>query len=179
MRTAHQHSVKFYATEESLYATVGTFLGQALYEGDPAILIATPAHRIAMLHHLRDRMIDVERAERSGSLLLVDAHDALSQFMIGDAPDERAFDRSIGSMVDHMVSGRSRKHTVCAYGEMVDVLWQGGQSDAAIRLEMLWNRLSARHGMSLLCGYSMGNFFKETSGFEQVCAQHTHVVPPN
>jgi hypothetical protein len=32
-----------------------------------------------------------------------------------------------------------------AYGEMVDVLWQAGQTAAAIRLEMLWNQLAENH----------------------------------
>jgi hypothetical protein len=48
-------------------------------------------------------------------------------------------------------------------------------SSAAIRLEMLWNRLANTHDFSLLCGYAMGNFYKDAT-IEDVCRHHTHVV---
>ena len=56
-------------------------------------------------------------------------------------------------------AGTERLHGP-AYGEMVDVLWKAGQDVAAIRLEMLWNKLAAMHDFALLCGYAMGNFYK-------------------
>ena len=64
---------------------------------------------------------------------------------------------------------------VRAYGEMVDVLWQNGQDVAAIRLEMLWNKLAATQAFSLLCGYAMGTFYKD-SGLSDIHRQHSHVV---
>jgi hypothetical protein len=71
---------------------------------------------------------------------------------------------------------RGRKDCVIrAYGEMVDVLWQAGQTAAAIRLEMLWNQLAQTHSFALLCGYSMGHFYKDASQVE-IRRQHTHVV---
>jgi len=42
---------------------------------------------------------------------------------------------------------------VRAYGEMVDVLWQRGERDAAIRLEEFWNDLARLQTFSLLCAY--------------------------
>ena len=45
---------------------------------------------------------------------------------------------------------------------------------AAIRLEMFWNRLANSHDFSLLCGYSMGNFYKDAT-IEDICRHHTHV----
>jgi hypothetical protein len=58
---------------------------------------------------------------------------------------------------------------------MVDVLWQAGQTAAAIRLEMLWNQLAQTHSFALLCGYSMGHFYKDV-GQQEVRQQHTHLV---
>jgi hypothetical protein len=58
---------------------------------------------------------------------------------------------------------------------MVDVLWKKGRAEAAIKLEILWNELAQTHTFQLLCGYSMGNFYKQTKYFEQVCQQHSHV----
>ena len=62
---------------------------------------------------------------------------------------------------------------------MVDLLWKNGQSDAAIALEILWNKLALKYNFALLCGYSIGSFYKQTKQFEDVCAQHSYVVPEN
>ena len=47
--------------------------------------------------------------------------------------------------------------------------------DGAIKLEMLWNRLSNTHDFALLCGYAMGSFYKSAT-VEDVCRHHTHMV---
>ena len=47
-------------------------------------------------------------------------------------------------------------------------------SAAAIKLEMLWNHLANTHDFSLLCGYAMGNFYKDAT-IDDVCRHHTHV----
>jgi hypothetical protein len=60
-------------------------------------------------------------------------------------------------------------------GQMVDILWREGERDAAIRLEVLWNQLAQTKAFSLLCGYAMGNFYKDAS-FGDVCGHHSHVV---
>ena len=40
---------------------------------------------------------------------------------------------------------------------------------------MLWNQLANTRKFSLLCGYSMGSFYKDAA-FEAICGQHTHVL---
>jgi hypothetical protein len=59
---------------------------------------------------------------------------------------------------------------------MVDVLWKQGRSQSAISLEILWNKLALKHNFALLCGYSMGSFYKQTKQLEEIAAQHSHVV---
>ncbi len=68
---------------------------------------------------------------------------------------------------------------VCAYGEMVDLLWRDGKPDAAIRLEELWNDLAGRYEFSLLCAYQIGQFYSErdTPHFQAICDTHRHVFP--
>jgi hypothetical protein len=56
------------------------------------------------------------------------------------------------------------------------VLWQAGHTVAATRLEMLWNDLAQTHDFALLCGYSMGHFYKDAAAGDHVMKQHTHVV---
>lgn len=175
---AHQHhAVQFYENEDSLYATVAGFLGQGLVDAQPAVLISTSAHRDAILERVRS-LIDVEKAQLVGHLVVLDAHQLLATFMEDGMPDADAFDRSVGRLVGNLVRKCSANTLIRAYGEMVDVLWKDGKEDAAIRLEMLWNRLAHTHGFALLCGYAMGSFYKETQRFEDICEQHAHVMPP-
>jgi hypothetical protein len=172
----HHHAVQFYGNEQSLFTTVAGFLGEGLISGQPAIVIATESHRIAIVEHLCGRLIDCESARRSGSLLLLDAEDTLGQFMVGDAPDPDLFEQNVGRLIQQMVDGRGRP-LIRAYGEMVDVLWKQGRPEAAIKLEILWNKLAMKFRFALLCGYAMGNFYKQARHLDEVCAQHTQIIP--
>jgi hypothetical protein len=171
----HHHAVQFYGNDESLFTTVGGFISEGLVSRQPAIIIATPAHAAAILDELSRRLIDVSTATRIGDLVCLDAEETLATFMAGDVPDPGAFRRNVGDALDQMLAGRDRT-AVRAYGEMVDVLWKKGRAEAAIKLEILWNELAASHSFQLLCGYSMGNFFKQAEYYEKVCEQHTEVV---
>ncbi len=171
----HQHAVQFYGSDESLFGTVASFISEGLIFGQPAIVIATPAHCQAVLAELSRRLINVEQARRIGDLVCMDAEDTLATFMAGGRPDQAAFQKNVGDVIERTLAGRA--HTpVRAYGEMVDVLWKNGLADAAITLEILWNELAHSHAFQLLCGYSMGNFYKQAAHFEQICQLHTHMV---
>jgi hypothetical protein len=174
----HHHAVQFYGDDDSLFTTVASFLGQGFVDGHPAVVIATPEHRKAILEHLGGRLINVDQAQKTGSLIVLDAAKTLDMFMEDGMPDAQRFESTVGKLIGDMLADRRDRVLIRAYGEMVDVLWKKGNSDAAIRLEMLWNRLAQRYGFALLCGYSMGNFYKETKGFEAICREHTHVVAP-
>jgi hypothetical protein len=174
----HHHAVQFYGSDASLFETVAGFLAKGLVAGQPAIVIATPEHRVAIEEHLCDRLIDCEAARRNGDLVILDAEETLDLFMVGDEPDADLFEMNVGRVVDQVLSGRGRT-TVRAYGEMVDVLWKEGRSQSAIQLEILWNKLALKHNFALLCGYSIGSFYKQTKQLEEVAALHTHVVDTN
>jgi hypothetical protein len=176
---SHHHAVQFYGNDVSLYKTVAGFLAEGLVACQPALIIATRRHTSGILTALADRLIDVERARRQGDLVILDAKDTLDLFMTGETPDAPAFESNVGRVIDDLLRGRPRRTIVRAYGEMVDVLWKQGREDAAIRLEILWNRLAGQYGFALLCGYSMGNFYKQAQKFEEVCDQHTHVMDPD
>jgi hypothetical protein len=172
---AHHHAVKFYGTDDSLFTTVAGFIAEGLIARQPAIIIATPAHREAIVEHLCGRLIDCDAAIRRGDLLLLDADDTLGLFMVNGMPDRELFEQSVGKIVHQTLTGRPG--IMRAYGEMVDVLWKQGETDAAIALEILWNRLAHQHNFALLCGYAMGSFYKQSKQFDAVCTQHSHVVP--
>jgi hypothetical protein len=171
---SRHHAVQFYGDDPSLFRTVAGFLSAGLINAEPAIVIATEPHRAGILEQLAARMIDVDQARRMGDLVLLDAEGLLSLFMVGEEPDSSLFDHNLTGLIEQTLAGRTRT-LVRAYGEMVDILWKDGLSEAAIKVEMLWNRLAARHSFALLCGYSMGSFYKQPNDLADICAQHTHV----
>jgi MEDS: MEthanogen/methylotroph, DcmR Sensory domain len=174
-RTSGQfHAVRFYENQESLCRIVAEFLGEGFVGGQPAIVIATPAHCDGIVAELRTRHFDVDNLLRAGDLLLLDAQETLDRFMVDGLPSTDLF-KAVGTTAIERVR-RSRSECVLrAYGEMVDLLWKEGRTIAAVRLEMLWNQLAMTHDFSLLCGYSMGNFYKD-AGVGDICRQHSHVL---
>src|SRR5258708_18727093 len=80
--SGHFHAVRFYENKTSLSRTVSDFLAEGLAVAHPALLIATPEHREAVLQELRARHVDVDEAEAAGDLLLLDARETLRAFML-------------------------------------------------------------------------------------------------
>ncbi|OLC46596.1 MAG: hypothetical protein AUH43_13545 [Acidobacteria bacterium 13_1_40CM_65_14] len=172
--TAQHHAVRFYENDKSLAQIVAQFLSDGLAAGNPGIVVATPAHRAAILRELVATSLDVVQLQRSNDLVLLDAQETLSIFMTNGKPEAEAFKNSMCEVIKTACRGRPNC-TVRIYGQMVDVLWKNGQQEAAIRLEMLWNQLANTQAFSLLCGYAMGHFYKDAN-FQEVCRHHTHVV---
>jgi len=172
----HHHAVQFYGDEAELFERVGTFLSEGLTAGQPAIVIVTPEHRAAIERALEKHLIDVSSARHLGDLVMLDAEEVLGTFMVDHAPVGSLFRRSIGNVIDQTLRGRERT-PARAFGEMVDVLWKQGRTEAAIRVEVLWNNLAETHAFSLLCGYSIGHFYKQAEKYREVCDLHSHVHP--
>jgi hypothetical protein len=171
--SGHFHAVRFYEDDTSLCRIVSGFIGEGLALNQPALVIATGPHIDGVVKNLTAAGIDVNGLRKRGELLLLDARQTLATFMVNSQPDPDFFKASATTTLGQLARGRAK--TIRAYGEMVDVLWKDGMSGAAIKLEMLWNRLANTRDFSLLCGYAMGNFYKDAS-IDDVCRHHTHVV---
>jgi hypothetical protein len=175
---SYPHAVKFYEDEPSLGRTVAEFLAAGLRTREPAIVIATPDHRTLIAAELGQRGLNVARLERDGDLQMLDADAVLNRIMVGREPDAVAFHATIAEFIARACKDRL-PCPVRAYGELVDVLWKRANAEGAIRLEMLWNRVETDAQFSLLCGYSVGNFYKEVSAgptMQHVCDQHNHII---
>jgi hypothetical protein len=151
---------------------VSDFLRVGLEAGCPAIIIATPIHRRAIAASLQTGRVDVRRLTATGDLIVVDAEELLTTFMVEGMPDAGLFRDAVTPLISRACRGRDC--IVRAYGEMVDVLWKRGQTVAAVKLETMWNQLAHAHAFALLCGYSMGHFYKDASARE-LHLLHTHV----
>ncbi|HEV2641801.1 MAG TPA: MEDS domain-containing protein, partial [Candidatus Elarobacter sp.] len=130
--------VQFYEDEPFLAGAVAEFLGAGLAAAQPLLVVATRSHRKAFAKELTTRGFDVTRAEHSGQLTWLDAHDTLAAFMDGASPDAVRFRSVIGGAMMRARHGRDDT-VVRAFGEMVNLLWADGNTDGAVRLEQLWN----------------------------------------
>ena len=169
-RPGHFHAVKFYDSSESLGRIAAEFLGEGLASRQRALIIVTPRHRKRILTELQARHFDVKALEADGDLVVLDADAMLGSFMVGGRPDANLFQATAARQFDR-IGGRP----IRCYGEGVDVLWKAGLDDAALRLEGMWNRLTATRDIKTLCAYSVSNFYKDTS-LRAIFDEHSHVV---
>ena len=95
--------------------------------------------------------------------------------MVDGRPDAELFVATLRSRM--AVASDDWKRAVRVYGEMVDLLWQEGNRDAAIRLEEIWNAFAKTTSTRVLCGYAMDGFGQEgdAADFARVCELHTDV----
>jgi PAS domain S-box-containing protein len=176
----HTHSVQFYSDDTFLIDVLSRFMGSAIGAGDAAVVIATQAHRDELAQRLAARGLDVARAVEQGRYVALDAAETLAQFMVDDWPDEKRFLDLIGGVISRAKTAAQSEHGRAAlFGEMVALLWDAGNSGAALRLEQLWNQIAQSHLFSLVCAYPLAHFYREEHGelFQQICAEHSAVVP--
>jgi len=178
--------VQFYSDDAYLLDSVSRFIGAALKNGEGAVVIATKSHRAAIAQRIIEDGIDLAQASQSGRYLALDAEETLSQFMAFNAPgeqelpDPRKFHQIISKALETAsIASLSEPPKVCAFGEMVSLLWDSGNRTAAIRLEHLWNELAETHAFSILCAYPMRGFDRDEYGeaFLDICAAHSCVIP--
>ena len=170
------HIVQFYESEDLLESAVVEFLADGLAADAPTVVIATEAHRQSFIAQLTTRGFDPGRRIAAGLLVMHDAQETLDQFMVGASPDWQRFTRTVGPVIER-ARAQGGGQEIRAYGEMVDLLWRGGNRSAAVALEEMWNELRNLRSFSLLCSYVVSSFYKESSGLQDICRTHTHVRP--
>ena len=169
------HIVQTYQDPVFLADAVGEYLAPGLARGEAVIVIARPENIAQFLRKLESLGVQPEKAIQTEQLRLLDAEQTLARFMADGMPQWKAFHEVIGGLIAQV---RLQYPSVRAYGEMVDILWQQGSRDAAIRLEEYWNELTRLQTFSLFCAYRMDNLDAGTyGGLEQVCKNHTHLIP--
>jgi hypothetical protein len=169
------HAVQVYDDISELARSFAAFVAAGFRAGEPAVAIATAAHREAFARELVQRGWEPAGLERDGMLACADAEELLDRFMDGEKPSAERFERVVGGLVDE-VSARHSGRTIRAFGEMVDVLWQRKQQEAAIALEELWNELAKTRSFALLCGYHLDIFEPDVQrdALPEVFRAHSH-----
>jgi hypothetical protein len=157
------HVAQAYQDSEFLGEALGEYIGAGLRGGEAALVIARPEQRAKL-------------PSEHAQLRVLDAQQTLGRLMSGSMPDWRSFQDIIGKSIAEL---RRRYARVRVYGAIVDLLWQRGQREAALRLEQYWNELARQTRFSLLCAYPMDPLASSAYGgpLERVCKAHTHLIP--
>jgi signal transduction histidine kinase len=176
----HQHGVQFYSCDKFLIEELSEYIGHALRAGDAAIVVATEQHRNGLLQWLTAQGLDIGKLIEQGRFVTMDARQTLAAFMAEGWPREDRFHEVVGGIVSKALACADRaKPRVAIFGEMVALLWAEGKTEAAIRLEQLWNELARKQSFSLFCAYPMSSFNREEDAglLLKVCNEHSAVIP--
>ena len=167
------HTLQFYEHDEDLIRAAADYLTAAIRANEVAVVVATATHRHAFESAIAATGIDIDAARTSGALITVDAVETLESIMIDDEPNADRFDAAIGGLIRNS-SSKGRK--VRVYGEMVALLWQAGNVNAAIILERLWNALGRQQQFSLKCAYPLQAVDGDTHAVSGVFHQNSAVL---
>jgi len=173
---ANRHFAQLHSDPEALTDTVTLYLRTGLRRGNGVVVIASPEHTDLFLRRLREDALDPGAFLKSGQLELHDAELTLRKFMRNDMPDWEDFRRAMASIFERVRAfGRG---TTRAYAETVNLLWQEGKQDAAIRLEDFWNELGRLYPFALFCGYMLDvhNEHAYTGPLEEIGRTHSDII---
>jgi hypothetical protein len=169
--------VQVYAQLDELAESVAAYLATGFAAGEPAVVIATRDHQGTFTRFLAGAGWDAEVLCAAGLLQLLDAEETLASLFEAGELSAAAFERVVGGVIDRTTE-RFPERRIRAFGEMVDLLTARGEPDTAAALERLWNELAESRRFSLLCGYRLDIFDRESQRMlPAVCSAHTHVRP--
>ena len=172
-RAVQNHDVQFYEERGFLAGKVADHVAEGLSAGERGLVISDESSTPGIVEALRARGIDPHRSGEAGRLLMRDARDTLSAFMIDGTPDRAKFEATMGRLIE---KDGSQNPKVRVYGEMVNVLMRDGNAVGALELERLWNDFLAGRSVRLLCSYDL-NGFRNPDLIRNVSAAHDFVHP--
>lgn len=168
--TECNHEVQFYDHDSYLIERLGRYVEEGWALGESVLLFTTPVHREALAVRLNGH-------QEHNQYKVIDAADTLNQFMVNEWPDRQQFYDVMAQLIPETAPrGKGR---IRIFGEMVALLWDRGQFDAALHLETLWNQLATQYSFSLLCAYPIRGFsnHNQTLVFQKICLSHSVVRP--
>jgi DNA-binding NarL/FixJ family response regulator len=172
------HHAHFYRDDDAFLEGLTTFISAALQAGNAAIVVATPSHRHELFQRLQAGDFDIRALTNQGRYVPLDAAEALATYMVNGLPDRARMFKVANDLIakaSRAVVGDNPRVAVC--GECPSLLWAGGNADAAIQIEHLWNEIAGTCAVDLLCGYVMNQFQRVPDRliYERICTEHSAV----
>ena len=179
MSTAAVHSVHIYNEHKDLISRLCGIVTSGLKVGGAVLIVATENHRNQLVQALADAGVNMREHARNASFVMYDAEETLARFMVAGRPNPDLFTQSVGGLLKNAkANARGRDSGLTVFGEMVAVLWERGEKEAALELEALWNEALNDEAFHLHCAYPRGGVVGDSDEayLTQVCHAHSHVV---
>jgi hypothetical protein len=166
------HVCQLYDSEAELVDTLTGYVGGALWNGESVIVVASHAHTDAMEARLRESGLDLGFLRSHERYVPASAESTLAHITVDGMPDEAKFGDAVDDLLERAGGPRRR---VRIFGEMVALLWQRRQFEAALRHERLWNAYLEGRALPLLCAYPRRDF-KSGSRKHVMAIEREHAV---
>ena len=141
-----RHEILLCHDEEAILDSFAHFIAAALSAGNPAIVLATEAHRHGLLRQLRTLGVRIDTAIEQGIYIELDA----------DEPtDAVEFLHAIKGMSEAAAKAGKKYPRVAFCGERAGRLWAEGKKDEATQLEQLCDDLARAENVDVLCVYPL------------------------
>jgi CheY-like chemotaxis protein len=175
-QTPYRHEVQFYSDDAFLLDGFTRFIADSLKAGNAAIVVVTKSHQASLLQRLKAEDVEIDSAIQQGTYISLDAADTPFTVMLNGLPDPDRFFECVNSLIKAASKAAKAEHPRVAFcSERAGLLWTEGKTDAAIRVEQLWNDLAKMHELDILCAYSLRSFEGAKDAFRSICAEHSAV----
>jgi DNA-binding NarL/FixJ family response regulator len=175
----NRHEVLFYSEDATLIDRVARFIIPVLRSGNPAIVVATQAHREALSRRLKEDGLDVESAIQKGKYISKDSPALLTKVMVNGWPDHiRYVDTVTNAIKSTSEATNKRFPRIAIFAECVNLLCTEGNTNAALDLEKLCNAvLETVDNVNLLCGYQLSVPYgdERKDAYDSICKEHSAV----
>ena len=171
------HVVQLYQDEDFFGEAVAHFAAEGLAGNEAVILVATRSHWTNVSRRLATRGLDLDALFRRHQLTVLDADLTLPKFMAGNQPDARTFKDLAGQTIEKARAG-GKFAGVRWWGEMVNVLYVGGNKRGSHRLEQLFDEVAHEQSIAIFCSFLMDKYDARIydEDFGNVCGTHSHVI---
>ena len=170
------HSVHIYNEPRELISRLCGIVSSSLRVGDAVLIVATSQHRDQLVKELRSSGCNLRSHAREERYTMIDAQEMLEHFMVNGMPDRELFFASIAAILQNTKkAARSKSQGLTIFGEMVAVLWEQRNREAALQLEALWNEALHERGFHLHCAYPR-SLFRDVGDEDLVYRAHSHFV---
>jgi DNA-binding NarL/FixJ family response regulator len=175
-RVTSHHDMLVYSDDAVLLDGMLRFIANALNSGNPAIVVATKSHREGLVQRLKKNGFDIDNAIKNGIMILLDAAETLSAFIVNGMPDSIAFFDRLSGLIESAAKAATIEHPrVAIYGEKCGLLFAEGNSRAAISIEKIDNALTRMYNIDILCSYPFLHDYEDDPAFKYICGEHSGV----
>src|SRR6266545_951334 len=170
-----RHCAQFHRDPNTLTESAYAFLEAGVRRGQSVLVIAGRDHADGLLDRLAANKFHPTALTNSGQLSILDVAQVMEQCITGGMPEWGRFRNALMPMLSRIhPGGRGRR----IYSELASALWQDGNTEAAIRVEELWNALAVSVQFSLYCGYAMDTLSEESYAgpLEELGRTHSDIL---